>query len=204
MLVRDRSRSRSRHPPPPAAWRSACAILCLLTLTSTAAAQDGSPPLEFQVKAAFLYNFAKFARWPSEAFPDADAAFVVCVLDDETLASALAQAVLGKTVEGRGFRVRRMSAADDAGSCQVLYLGAMELPRLAGMIKSLRGEPVLTIGETPGFAREGGIINLIIRDNHIRFEINPDAAERAGLRISSKLLQLAAIVRDEAGTEDGR
>ena len=204
MLVRDRSRPRPRRRSRIGARRIACAVLCILAAIPTAPAQDESPPLEFQVKAAFLYNFAKFARWPPEAFTDPDAPFVFCVLDDEPLAQALDQAVLGKTVEGRGFRVRRLTGADEAGSCQILHLGAVELPRLAGLLKTVRGEPVLTVGETPGFASQGGIINFIIRDNRLRFEINPDAAERAGLRISSKLLQLASIVRDEARTEDGR
>lgn len=204
MLARVPGRSRPRHRSCPGSQRLASAILVTLALSTPALAQGESPPLEYQVKAAFLYNFAKFVDWPPEVFRDPDAAFVICVVDEEAFAQALEQAVLGKTVNGRAFQVRRLSGPDEAGSCQMLHLGAAASSRLTGPPKSLRGAPILTVGDDVGFARQGGIINFIIRDHRVGFEINPEAAGRAGLRISSKLLQLASIVRDEARTEDAR
>jgi len=167
-------------------------------------AQESSPPLEYQVKAAFLFNFAKFVQWPSDTTRDADEGFVICVFDDEILAQSLDHAVSGKTVEGRVFRVRRLQTLDDTRSCRMLYLGGSDTSRLVALLKSVRTTAVLTVGNAPGFTRQGGIINFIMQDNRVRFEINPEAADRAGLRISSKLLQLATIVRDAAKLENER
>jgi len=167
-------------------------------------AQESAPPLEYQVKAAFLFNFAKFVEWPSDNPRDADEGFVICVFDDETLAQSLDRAVSGKTVEGRVFRVLRLQSLDDTRSCRMLYLGSNDTPHLSALLKSIRTTAVLTVGNAPGFTRHGGIINFIMQDNRVRFEINPQAADRAGLRISSKLLQLATIVRDASKLEDER
>ena len=204
MLAREPGRSRPRHRSCPGAQGPAIVILVPLALTTAAVAQGEPPPLEFQVKAAFLYNFAKFVNWPPEVFRDPDSAFVICLVDEEPFAQALEQAVLGKTVEGRAFQVRRLSSPDEAGSCQMLHLGATGSSRLTSLPRSIREAPILTIGDDAGFTRQGGIINFIIREHRVGFEINPDAAGRAGLRISSKLLQLASIVRDEARSEDAR
>ena len=182
------------------------AILCALALAflQRAVAQESAPPLEYQVKAAFLFNFAKFVEWPSDNPRDAEDGFVICVFEDESLAQALDQAVSGKTVEGRVFRVRRLQNLDDTRSCRMLYLGGSDTSRLVALLKSVRTTAVLTVGNAPGFTRQGGIINFIMQDNRVRFEINPEAADRAGLRISSKLLQLATIVRDAAKLEHER
>jgi YfiR/HmsC-like len=189
---------RARHLVP--------VILCALALNSPqrVVAQESAPPLEYQVKAAFLFNFAKFVQWPSDSPRNADDGFVICVFEDDTLAQALDQAVSGKTVEGRVFRVRRLQNMDDTGSCRMLYMGGSETSRLSTLLKSIRTTAILTVGNTPGFTRQGGIINFILQDNRVRFEINPGAADRAGLRISSKLLQLATIVRDAAKLEPER
>ncbi len=180
----------------------AAALLWAPGLSRKAAAQDGSPPLEYQVKAAFLFNFAKFIEWPPDAIGGPEEAFVVCVVDNDAFARALDLAVSGKTVNGHSLKVRRLRAGDDSAFCRMLYLGSTDTPRLANLFKRARTAAVLTVGDTPGFSRQGGIINFIVQDNRVHFEINPDAAFRAGLRISSKLLQLATIVRDGAGVEN--
>src|SRR5206468_11199924 len=100
--------------------------------------QDPSPPLEYQVKAAFLFNFARFVDWPPAAFHDREASFVIGVIDNEVLALALEQAVRGKAVDGRTFQVRRLQNAGDAGGCHMLYLGSADTARLAGLLKSVR------------------------------------------------------------------
>jgi len=186
--------------------RLAPVILAALALPfpQPVVAQESAPPLEYQVKAAFLFNFAKFVEWPSDNPRDADEGFVICVFDDETLAQCLDHAVSGKTVEGRVFRVRRLQSLDDTKSCRMLYLGSNDTPHLSALLKSIRTTAVLTVGNAPGFTRHGGIINFIMQDNRVRFEINPQAADRAGHRIISKLLQLATIVPDASKLEDER
>jgi hypothetical protein len=203
MPVRDPDRSYSRRWPAVDATRGTVAFLCLLASIASFGA-EGAPPLEFQVKAAFLYNFARFIEWPREAFRDADAGFVICVVDDEEFADTLELAVQGKTVDGRAFRIRRNPPMDQADLCQMLYLGAAGTSRIASYLEAVRAAHVLTVGDSLGFIRRGGVINFFIRDNRVRFEVNPGAASRAGLRISSKLLQLASVMRDGTGTEDGR
>ncbi|HKB07504.1 MAG TPA: YfiR family protein [Candidatus Polarisedimenticolia bacterium] len=203
MPVRDPNRSYPRLRPVSGAPRGILTSLCLLASLTSFGAQSGSR-LEFQVKAAFLYNFAKFIEWPREAFRDADAGFVICVVDDEEFAGTLEPAIKGKSVDGRAFRVRRNSSPDQADLCQILYLGTAGTSRIASYLEAVRTAPVLTVGDSLGFIRRGGVINFFIRDNRVRFEVNPDAASRAGLRISSKLLQLASVVRDGKNAEDGR
>jgi uncharacterized protein DUF4154 len=198
--------ARSCRPVIVRTARLLSAILCALALPflQRASAQESAPPLEYQVKAAFLFNFAKFVEWPPDTPRTAEDAFVICVFDDEVLARALDQAVIGKTVEGRVFRMRRLQNLDDPRSCRMLYLGGNDTPRLSTLLRSIRTNAVLTVGNTRGFTRLGGIINFIMQDNRVRFEINPEAADRAGLRVSSKLLQLATIVRETAKLDDER
>jgi hypothetical protein len=176
----------------------------VFSLALATAAEDTATPLEHQVKAAFLFNFAKFVEWPREAAGSQDEGFVICVVDDDDFAEELDRAVSGKTVEGHVLQVRRLQPPDDARNCRILYLGSLESPRHSTLLKSVRAASVLTVGNAPGFTRQGGIINFILADNRVRFEINPDAAERARLHISSKLLQLATIVHDARKAESER
>ena len=149
---------------------------------------------EYKVKAAFLYNFARFVEWPAHAFKGPEDPLAICILGPDPFHGTLAQAVQGKTVEGRPFEVHQVSS-DDACTCHILFVAASGRKRLAASVDSLRGVGVLTIGESPGFAQEGGIINLKLESGKVRFEVNVEAAERAQLRISSKLLSLAEIVK---------
>jgi hypothetical protein len=152
---------------------------------------------EYQVKAAFLYNFAKFVEWPPNLFNDPRDPFVLCVAGDDPFGNLLDGIVLGKTANGHPLAVRRLRREQEARSCQILFVSSSERNRLRPVLKSLRGASVLTVGETDGFAQEGGMINLTLEDNRVHFEINVAAAERAGLKISSKLLSLARVVRQE-------
>ena len=179
-------------------------LLCVAGPAPRAAEPDTPQNLEHQVKAAFLFNFAKFIVWPAAAFHDRDAPFVICVLRDAEFARSVDQAVQGKSVGERPFQVRRLTDAGDAASCQMLYLGTDGAARQDGLSRTMRDASVLTVGEARRSPRTGGIINFVMQDNRVHFEINPDAAERAGLRISSKLLQLATIVRDTSPAEEPR
>ncbi len=187
----------------PASHRSTAgfrqAFLCVfLAATLAAPGQDGAPT-EYQVKAAFLYNFGKFVEWPPGALP-ADS-FAICVLGEDPFGPELDRLIEGKSVHGKKLGAHRLGRAEEAGKCQVLFVSASENGRLAHILASVRGRSVLTVGDTEGFAHRGGIINFRLVENKVRFEINLDAAERAGLTVSSQLLKLAKIIRE--GSQPG-
>lgn len=167
-------------------------LLVLGLLGSTLGTQvQAQSPNEYQVKAAFLYNFAKFVDWPAEAFTDSNAPLVIGVIGDDPFGGALDQAVSGKSIGGHWLNVRRLKWGQDLRSCHILYISSSERRRLPQIIQSLRGASVLTVGDVEEFNQQGGIINFILESNKVRFEINSRAADQARLRISSKLLALA-------------
>ena len=149
---------------------------------------------EYQVKAAFLYNFAKFVEWPSGALGRSPA-IAICVLGQNPFGRVLEDTVSGKTVDGKTFVVRRVSDGKSAALCQILFVSSSERSRLESMLGELRAGHVLTVGETDSFIDEGGIINLKLDSGKVQIQININAAEQAGVRISSKLLSLAQIIR---------
>lgn len=150
---------------------------------------------EYEIKAAFLYNFVKFVEWPSEALPETSNIITVCVLGDDLPVEAL-ESIRGKTVRGRNLAVRRIRPIKDiASSCHVLFISSSEESRLPQVMQDIHGSSVLTVGEMERFISSGGIINFVIEKNKVRFEINPISAERARLKLSSQLLNLARVVR---------
>jgi hypothetical protein len=151
---------------------------------------------EYQVKAAFVYNFAKFVEWPAHSFTGPSAPIVICILGDDPFGSLLDIPVNGKLVEGRPLVVRRMSDVRHVKACQILFISSSERKRLASILAEVKLCGILTVGDMAGFAAEGGVITLQLEDGRVRFQVNMDAAEQQGLRISSKLLSLAQIVRD--------
>ncbi len=151
------------------------------------------PSREYLVKAAFLYNFAKFTVWPAKAFAGPSTPLRLCLLGKDPFQGAL-DSLAGKTVRKRKLEIRRLSKTTALGKCHMLFVSASENKRLATILKVLRGMPVLAVGEMPNFAHSGGIINLKTVRNKVRFEINVKAARRANLKFSSKLLRLAEIV----------
>jgi hypothetical protein len=152
---------------------------------------------EYQVKAAFLYNFAKFVEWPPDAFKTPQDPILVCVLGHNPFGGSLEEAIHGKSIEGRAFAFRQVSDAEEARACQILFVSSSDGRRFRSLAGSLRPAGILTVGETQGFASGGGVINFKLEDGRVRFEINVEAAEHAQLHISSKLLSLAQIVKTE-------
>lgn len=167
----------------------ACLSMALL-LFGEARAQE-SPPSEYQVKAAFLFNFAKFVEWPPESFSTATAPIVIGILGDNPFDGDLERTVQNKIVNNRPFVVRQLHSAMEATNCHILFISNSEKKRLSEIIQSLHGTDVLTVGETDRFIEMGGIINFVQESSKIRFQINDDAAKTARLKISSKLLNLA-------------
>ena len=182
----------------------ALAVACLLLWSPRAACPADTRPVafsEYQIKAAFLFNFTQFICWPDNAFADASAPIVIGVLGDDPFGALLEQTVEGELVHDRKVVIKRFRHLDDLKTCHLLYIARSEKNRLAQIITALRGSPVVTVSDMDQFADRGGTIGFIIRDNKIRFEINLDAAEEAGVKISSKLIKLAVTVRDERQKE---
>jgi hypothetical protein len=145
------------------------------------------------VKAAYLYNFAKFTEWP--ALP-ASAPMVVCVVGDDALTTAVITTVRGQIVSGHALEARRAREGVAWRDCHLLFVAAADTRQSSAALDAIKTLPVLTVSDGKGFSQANGIIELYVEDGRIRIAINVDAAERSRLRISSRLLGLAKIVRD--------
>jgi hypothetical protein len=154
---------------------------------------------EYQLKAAFLYKFASFVEWPPQR-GTSPVRVPVCigVIGEDPFGPVLDEAVKNQTVNGRDFLVRRFTSGQNPGECQIVYISPSEKKRIRSILDRLQGAPVLTVGDFPEFCRAGGIINLAIEDQRVRLEVNLDAAARAQLKISSKLLSVARIAHGGA------
>jgi len=169
-----------------------CGALCLCLGLLAAGCRAAEPPtasLELQVKAAFVYNFAKFVEWPA-ASATGDRPLTFCVAGAEPLYDVLKQSLSGKTVGGRHTVVRRIENRLGNEHCNVIFLGG-DRERLAETLASAGWNGALTVGDSDHFAERGGMIQLIKEEDKFRFAINVDAVNRSGLRISAKLLQLS-------------
>lgn len=175
-------------------------LLCVSLLVPPASliyAQPIPPPqFEQEVKASFIYTVAKFVDWPESAFAAPAAPMVFAILGDDPVGDALERVVEGKSVKGHPVAVLRAASLDDLAGCHVLIVGRSERARLPEILARLRGSYVLTVSESDHFAREGGVMGLLIDQNMVRFEVNVDAASRSRLEISSKILRLGRVVRD--------
>jgi hypothetical protein len=163
--------------------------ICLLAVV--ARAQSAT---EYQVKAAFLFNFARFVEWPADAFPSVDSALQICVLGQDPFGRDFEQVIVDKTVNGHRIEIAHPEGVPQARACQILFIGASEKVRLSSILQGLKGASVLIVGDTPGFAALGGAINFVIDEGRVRFEINLKAAELAHLKISARLLTVAKVV----------
>jgi hypothetical protein len=177
---------------------ASCLVIALavsLAASPSAVSQYNSAS-EYEIKAAFLYNFAKFIDWPDSSFAYAQSSFAICVLGTDPFGSALDRTLQGKMVGNHPVTLIRITEIEQARRCHVVFVAASESKRLPEIIDRLQTTSVLLVGESDGFAEAGGAIQFTLDDNHVRFTINKDVADRAGLKFSSKLLALAKIVRD--------
>ena len=185
-------------------------MVVLFTMESVAPSihAKSSSASEYQLKAVFLYNFAKFVEWPSESFADARAPIILGILGKDPFGTTIDQIIKSKTVKDRKLTIKRFEKIKDlrasfagkrekGAACHILFISSSEEEYLAKILEILKASSVLTVGEMEKFTQRGGMIIFTVKENKIRFEINLDAAKRAELKISSKLLKLAKIVRDE-------
>jgi hypothetical protein len=165
-------------------------LLGLLSTEALAQAQD-----EYQVKAAFLFNFVKFVEWPAEAFSDSNAPLIIGVVGDDRFQGSIDQMISGRIANGRRLLVKRFSNFRTLTPCHIVFVSSSERDNIQ-QILATAGPGALTVGESDRFAQMGGIINFTVVDRKVRLEINQAAAERRGLRISAKLLSLARVIRN--------
>jgi hypothetical protein len=172
--------------------RPARAPAWALAILLTAAAAASATMDEYAVKAAFLYNFAKFVEWPESAFAAHPETHRFCVYGTDLFGASL-QGLEKKVVQGRRVVVLHPALPQEAASCQIVFLGRDDA-QLPEILRALAGRPVLLVGEAEGFTQRGGMINFVIEGKRVRFEINRRASAAAGLAVSSRLLDLAWVV----------
>ena len=166
-----------------------CLVVCLMGTAVRVHAQDVT---EVRLKGAFIFNFARFTDWPSDALSSASVS--ACVIGDHGISDALVQAVSGQRLSGRPVVVSFVDPQGPIPSCQVLFVSGVDRTRLAEIVMRLRETPVLTVSDDDAFLRLGGIIQIFIESGKMRFRINPRSARRARLQLSSRLLALADLV----------
>jgi hypothetical protein len=162
-------------------------VLGALTLSCAAAEQFG----EYQVKAAFVSNFAGFVEWPQAVFQNASDPFTICVLGQDPFGSSLTNVVAGRSVGGHPLRVNVVSDIKPGMLCQIVFISSSEKLRFRAIFEALRTASTLTVGDTDDFVSEGGMIALRLDDGKVRMKINQKAAKDRNLRVSSHLLSLA-------------
>jgi len=166
-------------------------LVAILALMRFDARASDPLPSQYQLKAAFLYNFAKFVDWPPSAYSSATAPFVIGLIGQNPFGNELERTVTNKMIAGHAFVVKQLKSLSEAARCQILFISTSERKRLPDILKAVRGQSVLTVSELDRFLQAGGMIQFIMEGNRVRFEINDAAARQAGLRISSKLLGVA-------------
>lgn len=164
----------------------------LLGLSALLPAVVPAAPDEAEIKAAFVYNFAKFVEWPSSALATSDS-LQICVPDDKTLDGKLSL-LQGREAQGHAIRIRAVASGDDLSGCNILFIGADSDGR-SRLLRIVGGQPVLTISDAPSFAEQGGMIGLFVEANHVQFAVNRTIAEQSGLKLSARMLQMAHIVQ---------
>lgn len=174
--------------------RRVCAFLFVLAAADISI--GGAPGVsESEVKAAFLCGFAEFVEWP--ALPQGDS-LVIGILGEDPFGALLEETVKNRALQNKPLALKRVHTVEDAAHCQIVYVSASEKRNLDSILRALAKTSVLTVSDIDGFAERGGVIGFVIEQQRVRFHINVDAADHAGLQISSRLLKLARIVSTES------
>jgi hypothetical protein len=147
---------------------------------------------EYEVKAVYLYQFAKFVRWPGSG----QDVFPICLLGYDPFGSALNSTVDGESLDGKKLVIRRIASAEQVTGCRILFISSSEHSRVGGILAALNGKPILTVSDMRDFADRGGMIQFVVEGERVRFEVNRAAAEQAGLSLSSDLLRVATAVNN--------
>ncbi len=178
-------------------FAAALSVLLLASPGSWAVADSGS--LEYPIKAAYLYKFGNYVEWPKPAFANPGSPLNLCVLGDDPFGNLLDSAVDGQRIDGRTIVLRRLKSVGHESGCHILYLGIADPQRAGQALESVRGESVLVVSDAGSGAP--GMIQFVLKDNRVRFNIDDDMAKSSGLTISSKLLALAVTVKSKSPGE---
>jgi hypothetical protein len=157
-------------------------------------------PSEYEIKAAFLYNFAKFIEWPEDSRQCQQDTAIIGILGEDPFGTILERVIGEKTIRMKEISIQRYSNVQNIRECHILFISQSEKGRLPVVLKQLKNRHILSVSEIDQFTEQGGMIGLFIENNRIRFQINQDAIEAAELKISSKLLKLASNVRHSEET----
>jgi len=187
----------------PRADLAALAFICI-ALTPGAIATAQAEVKEYALKAAFLYKFGLFVEWPSTAFSSSTSPVNLCIAGEDPFGESLDKVVAGERINGRNVVIRRLKTAGRDSGCHILYIGGSDAQRGGQIIEAVRGSSVLTVSDARGSTSGAGIIDFVIKDNRVRFDIDDEAAAQNGLVISSKLLSLALNVKRRASSKEGR
>jgi hypothetical protein len=174
------------------------ALICTLW-SIPAQAGPNDKPSEYDVEAAYLFNFSKFITWPADRGPHGGS-ILICVLGDDPFGPILDKTVTGEKVDGKTVVDRRITRFEEATGCSILYISTSEASRLNRVLLAVKDAPVLTVSDLPDFLDRGGMIQFVLRDNRVRFAVNLGPTQHDGLTLSSELLKVAvSVTRGEAG-----
>lgn len=183
-------------------WNAAASFVlvafCTLFAGESLAAEESPQDIEQRVKAAFLFKFGGYVEWPERVFSRSDSPLVIAVAGAEVLAEELSRIASGRTMNGRPVVMRRVRGGEQLSGAHVLFVSRSEAGRLGELLSVTQGQPVLTVTETEKGLAQGSIINFVIADNRVRFEVSLEAAMRNGLRIGAPLLAVAQRVQEKA------
>lgn len=173
---------------------TASLLALILCLAVTGSVRAESRAEEYAVKAAFLFHFAQFVEWPEGTFKEPDNPLVYCTVGEDPFHGALDTTLSGKMTGGHSFQVWHLKQALEVQGCNIIFIGNEGRKQVPATLNALKESPILTVGESEQFLQEGGIIGFCVEENKIRFNINLEAAKKANLKISSRLLTLAKTV----------
>jgi hypothetical protein len=173
--------------------RKIIAALLFIFLSPTNSFGEPKGYSEYKIKAGYIYNFARFIKWPEQSFENHPNSFLLCLIEGDPFASQFDK-VKGKSITGKKLTIKRLSSQGNLKQCQILFIPTTKRKNMRAIIKSLKNSHVLTVGEVQGFHKLGGMVGLIKKDNQVKLEINLQATKKKELRINAKLLEIATIV----------
>lgn len=209
-MARNMARPRSfRQPGLAAVWsrRTRWALLgpisvgALVLLSALPAPARSSHPTQYDVEAAYLYQFGNFIQWPSKSGADRPKTFTICVLGNDPFGDVLDDTLRGSKMNGLPMVSKRVTYVRDAAGCQILFISSSRQDQLAADLIALRGQPILTVSDIPDFVSRGGMVQFVLTEDRVRFEIGLPSAQNAGLKLSSQLLKVAVAVRGGANSK---
>jgi hypothetical protein len=182
-------------------WFIAAAVAWVLVAVPCLRAQS-SKPTDYDVKAAYLFNFGHFIEWPANVASAQNDSFTVCVLGQDPFGPVLDATLAGEKIAGKRVAAMRISTPQESGNCQILFLSSAGKPQLDTIIKALNKRAVLTVSDMPEFSQRGGMIQFVLEGKRVRFEVNIAAVQQSGLTLSSELLKVATTVRRNSSPGD--